>query len=100
MSAPRAALLLSLTLSACAVGPNFKRPAAPTDAGYGAAPTQGETAAAAGVGGNAQRLREGMDIPADWWTLFRIRAAQSADRAGTEAEPGRQCRAGRAAAGE
>ena len=52
------------------MGPNFKRPAAPTDAGYGAAPTQGETAAAAGVGGNAQRLREGMDIPADWWTLF------------------------------
>ncbi len=70
MSAPRAALLLSLTLSACAVGPNFKRPPAPTDAGYGAAPTQGETRAAAGVGGNAQRLREGMDIPADWWTLF------------------------------
>ena len=70
MSARRVALLLSVTLSACAVGPNFKRPAAPTDAGYGAAPTQGETTAAAGVGGNAQRLVEGMDIPADWWTLF------------------------------
>jgi NodT family efflux transporter outer membrane factor (OMF) lipoprotein len=71
MSAHRIALLLSVALSACAVGPNFKRPAAPADAGYGAAPTQGETAVAPGVGGNAQRLVEGMDIPADWWTLFR-----------------------------
>jgi NodT family efflux transporter outer membrane factor (OMF) lipoprotein len=71
MSAPRIALLMSVTLSACAVGPNFKRPAAPTDAGYGAASTQGETSAAPGVGGNAQRLVAGMDIPADWWTLFR-----------------------------
>ncbi len=71
MSARRIALLVSVTLSACAVGPNFKRPAAPIDAGYGAAPTQGETTATPGVGGNAQRLVAGMDIPADWWTLFR-----------------------------
>lgn len=71
MSARRIAWLVSVTLSACAVGPNFKRPAAPTDAGYGAAPTQGETTAAPGAGGNAQRLIAGMDIPADWWTLFR-----------------------------
>ncbi len=70
MSARRLALLLGLTLSACAVGPNFKRPAAPADAGYGAAPTQGATATAPGVGGNAQHLVEGMDIPAEWWTLF------------------------------
>src|SRR5580658_1451345 len=70
MSARRLALLLGVTLSACAVGPNFKRPVAPTDAGYGAAPTQGATTAAPGVGGNAQRLVEGMAIPADWWTLF------------------------------
>ena len=70
MSARRLALLLGVTLSACAVGPNFKRPAAPTDAGYGAAPTQGATTAAPGAGGNAQRLVEGMDIPANWWTLF------------------------------
>jgi NodT family efflux transporter outer membrane factor (OMF) lipoprotein len=71
MSGRRIALLLAMTVSACAVGPNFKRPAAPTDAGYGAAPMQGQTTAAPGVGGNAQHLVAGMDIPADWWTLFR-----------------------------
>src|SRR5436189_98997 len=32
------------TLSGCAVGPDFKRPAAPSDSNYGSAPIQGNTA--------------------------------------------------------
>jgi NodT family efflux transporter outer membrane factor (OMF) lipoprotein len=63
--------LLLCVLSACAVGPNYKRPAAPQDQGYGSAPTQGETAAAQGAGGEAQRFILGLNIPADWWTLFK-----------------------------
>lgn len=58
-------------LSACAVGPDFKRPAAPADAGYGSAPQQGQTAAAEGRDGQAQRYVAGMDIPQQWWQLFQ-----------------------------
>jgi NodT family efflux transporter outer membrane factor (OMF) lipoprotein len=58
-------------LSACAVGPNFKRPSAPAATGYGGAPMQGETAATDVAGGNVQRFVAGMDIPSQWWTLFQ-----------------------------
>jgi NodT family efflux transporter outer membrane factor (OMF) lipoprotein len=67
-------LLASLVanLSACAVGPNFKRPPAPTATGYGSAPAQGSTTAAAeGTGGTVQHFVAGMDIPSQWWTLFQ-----------------------------
>lgn len=63
--------LLAGSLAACAVGPNFKRPPPPTAAGYGSAPVQGETAAAEGTGGTAQHFVAGMDIPSQWWTLFK-----------------------------
>jgi NodT family efflux transporter outer membrane factor (OMF) lipoprotein len=71
MSSRFALSALWLTLSACAVGPNFHRPAAPQDPDYGSAPVQGVTASAEGSGGVAQRFLNGRDIPADWWTLFR-----------------------------
>ncbi len=58
-------------LAACAVGPNFKRPAAPSSGDYGSAPMQGETTAAGGAAGSAQRFVAGMDIPSQWWTLFQ-----------------------------
>jgi NodT family efflux transporter outer membrane factor (OMF) lipoprotein len=65
-------------LTACAVGPNFKRPAPPAATDYGNA-SAGQTAAtrdaaytgANGAGGDAQRFVAGMDIPNQWWTLFR-----------------------------
>jgi NodT family efflux transporter outer membrane factor (OMF) lipoprotein len=66
-----AALALTAALSDCAVGPNFKRPAPPAAPDYGNASAHAETAAAPGTGGNAQRLVTGMDIPAQWWTLFQ-----------------------------
>jgi NodT family efflux transporter outer membrane factor (OMF) lipoprotein len=63
------ALIVSLT--ACAVGPNFKRPLAPTSPGYGSAPVQGQTSSSEGPGGNAQHFVAGSDIPSQWWTLFQ-----------------------------
>jgi outer membrane protein TolC len=69
--------LVAGSLAACAVGPNFKRPTPPTAPGYGSAPVQGQTAAAAvaaaadGAGGAAQTFVAGMDIPSQWWTLFK-----------------------------
>jgi len=58
-------------LGACAVGPNFHRPPAPQAADYGSAPVKGETAASPGTGGAAQTFTPGLDIPAEWWTLFK-----------------------------
>jgi NodT family efflux transporter outer membrane factor (OMF) lipoprotein len=57
-------------LGACAVGPNFHRPAPPQAADYGSAPSRGETVASPGTGGAAQAFAPGLDIPTQWWTLF------------------------------
>jgi NodT family efflux transporter outer membrane factor (OMF) lipoprotein len=62
---------LVASLSDCAVGPNFKRPAPPTAGNYGNAPSQGETVASPATGGSAQRFVNDIDIPAQWWTLFQ-----------------------------
>ena len=66
-AAPAAAFLLF----GCAVGPNFERPAAPTEAGFAPRPLPGTTVAAAAYGGAAQRFLPGQDIPFDWWTTFK-----------------------------
>jgi len=61
----------ALVLTAgCAVGPNFKRPAAPNVPGY--TPTLPSTTSSAPnvLGGEAQTLAPGHDIPGEWWTLF------------------------------
>jgi NodT family efflux transporter outer membrane factor (OMF) lipoprotein len=66
------AAVTAAILSACAVGPNFKSPEAPRGAGFTrAGQVNPETAAAPGHGGEAQRFVDGMDIPAQWWTLFQ-----------------------------
>jgi NodT family efflux transporter outer membrane factor (OMF) lipoprotein len=64
---------LCAALAACAVGPNFKRPAAPAAPTYGSAGMDGTVPAAATAGGGTQRLVKDMDIPAQWWTLFQSR---------------------------
>src|SRR3984885_9239303 len=72
MSLQNAAAAACVTcLCACAVGPNFKRPAPPAATGYGSASVQGETAATSGTGGDAQRFVGDEDISAQWWTLFQ-----------------------------
>lgn len=66
-----AGLGLSLgLLSACAVGPDFKRPAAPDGAGYTTQPLPQATAAAPVPGGDAQTFVLGRDIPFAWWKDF------------------------------
>jgi len=64
------AILGSAIVAGCAVGPNFKKPAAPEITSYAAQPAA-TTASTPGVaGGEAQRFSRGGDISADWWTLF------------------------------
>lgn len=59
-----------LGLAACAVGPNFKRPDAPSVQDYTATRLPEQTAAGSGTAGSAQRFASGQDIPAQWWRLF------------------------------
>ncbi|MFC4528941.1 efflux transporter outer membrane subunit [Dyella halodurans] len=64
------ALAITLTLSACAVGPDYQRPQAPAAHDYAPTALPQTTASAPGVGGGAQQLVQDMDIPGQWWTLF------------------------------
>ena len=66
-------LIAALVFSACAgcaVGPNFKKPAAPDVGEYTANPLATTVDSANVSGGEAQRFAKGGDISADWWTLF------------------------------
>jgi NodT family efflux transporter outer membrane factor (OMF) lipoprotein len=62
-----------LLLAACAVGPDFKKPAAPDVGDYTAHPLSTTASSANVAGGEAQRFNKGSDIPADWWALFHSR---------------------------
>src|SRR4051794_20726461 len=53
------------------MGPDFKQPAAPTVQGYLPGTLPRQTGSAPGQGGDAQRFVEGMDVPAQWWTVFQ-----------------------------
>jgi NodT family efflux transporter outer membrane factor (OMF) lipoprotein len=62
----------ALVLGGCAVGPNFKAPQAPHTSGFappGQLPAETHAAPAADV--QAQRFIDGLDIPGQWWTLFK-----------------------------
>ena len=67
------ALGLTALVSACASGPDFKQPAAPTDTAYasaGAAPTIPSVHGA----GVDQHFAPGAKIAAEWWSLYRSSA--------------------------
>lgn len=71
------AVAMVVALAGCAVGPDFKAPAAPQATAYTPEPLPARTSASAVAGGEAQRFVAGMDIPGQWWTLFR---SESLDR--------------------
>ncbi|HTV77515.1 MAG TPA: efflux transporter outer membrane subunit [Steroidobacteraceae bacterium] len=60
---------LAALLASCAVGPDFRAPAPPQDAGYGKA--QPAMTATIGTAPDAQQLVTGQAIPDQWWTLFQ-----------------------------
>lgn len=95
-------LAVSFALSACALGPDFKSPTAPSQTttsspeaySYTGKPLVQQTEASEGSAGIAQKLMMGKDIPAEWWQVFHseeldalIRSAltQSPDLASAEA---------------
>lgn len=65
-----AAAAFVATLSACAVGPDYKRPESPQTQSFTATPLPARTVTAKGEAGKAQSFQHGADIPGQWWTLF------------------------------
>ncbi len=64
------AILAMLITAGCAVGPNYKRPAAPNVPGYTPSLPATTSSSPNVTGGEAQTFAQGRDIPGDWWTLF------------------------------
>jgi NodT family efflux transporter outer membrane factor (OMF) lipoprotein len=64
------AALAMVSIAGCAVGPDFKRPAAPALGGYTATPLATSVSATNVVGGEGQQFVAGQDLAGDWWTLF------------------------------
>src|SRR5580704_6991271 len=66
-----------LAIAGCAVGPDFKPPAAPQVKDYTPTPP-GPTASQTNVaGGEPQKFVEGMDISGQWWELFHSKSLNS-----------------------
>lgn len=65
------AMALGGVLTGCAVGPDFRAPAAPIATTYTETPQIPETAATPGIAGSAQKFVSGQDIPGQWWTMFQ-----------------------------
>jgi NodT family efflux transporter outer membrane factor (OMF) lipoprotein len=66
------ALTLAVT-AGCAVGPDFKRPAAPEARTYTPLALATPQSTPGVPGGEAQHFAEGADLAADWWTLFHCK---------------------------
>src|ERR1700683_4352977 len=86
--APCIAMSVSLFISGCAVGPNFKRPTPPDVPGYTPTPISTTSSTPDAAGGEAQRLLEGSDIPGEWWTLFRSKPLSDLIERSLKANPG------------
>ena len=64
-------VVVGVWLAGCAVGPDFAPPPAPDVSGYTPEPLAPTVTGAATPGGNAQRFVKDLDLPGQWWTLFR-----------------------------
>ncbi len=86
-------LMTSLVLAGCAVGPDFKSPAAPSAAGstYGAADLPNTAGAVTnkdvGNAGIAQHIVYGSELPAQWWLLFHSDALDQLIRSALKQNP-------------
>jgi NodT family efflux transporter outer membrane factor (OMF) lipoprotein len=61
---------LAFLATACAVGPDFQRPAPPTIQEYTSKPLPAAISSADTTQGQSQQFVAGMDIPGQWWTVF------------------------------
>jgi NodT family efflux transporter outer membrane factor (OMF) lipoprotein len=77
-----------VVLAGCMVGPDFMRPDPPKDESV-LSPDEriAETASTNVLGGEAQRFVRDMDIPSQWWTVFRSQPLDSLISASLQANP-------------
>jgi NodT family efflux transporter outer membrane factor (OMF) lipoprotein len=61
----------AISLTGCAVGPDFVHPAAPEVDRYTKEPLAQHTSSSDAPGGQPQRFSSGRDIPQEWWSLFK-----------------------------
>jgi NodT family efflux transporter outer membrane factor (OMF) lipoprotein len=80
--------LVGVFLDGCAVGPDFKKPAAPAVTGYTATPLASSVGGANVVGGETQRFVAGKDISGEWWTLFHSKPLTALIERSLKANPG------------
>jgi len=66
--------LFTVNLQGCSVGPDFKAPKAPKTKTYSDQKIPSKTVHTSGVGGEAQVLALGEEIPSKWWNLFQSKA--------------------------
>ena len=67
------ALFLAAALTACAVGPDFQPPPAPSVSGYTPEAKPASTASVDIAAGATQKFDTSRDIPAEWWKVFHCR---------------------------
>ena len=79
--------LLCIALAGCTVGPDFVPPDLAANAGYSRDKLTTTARADIDAGGGPQRLIDGMDIPGQWWTLFRSRALNALVEEALHANP-------------
>lgn len=65
---------IALLMAGCAVGPDYHRQVAPEVKGYTSAPLPARLSTGEAPDAFAQQFVQGMDIPAQWWTLFQSAA--------------------------
>jgi len=59
-----------LSLAGCALGPDFKKPDPPKVTSFTETPVAEKLSTAPTIGGAEQNIVIGVDIPAEWWTLY------------------------------
>jgi NodT family efflux transporter outer membrane factor (OMF) lipoprotein len=79
--------VLAALAGGCAVGPNFRRPTAPPQAGYTTTSLPQATASAEVLGGDAQRFVAGKDLAFNWWQAFDSPALNSLVEQALRANP-------------
>src|SRR5271163_1736324 len=71
LSAGATALAVVLLLTSCAVGPDFRVPAAPDVEGYTKEPLTSRTSSTDASTGQTQHFVKGRDLPQEWWALLK-----------------------------
>jgi len=78
---------VAAVVAGCAVGPDFVPPAAPDAERYSREPMATRTASTDVAAGQSQHFDQNLDIPAQWWTLFRSRRLNALIERSLKANP-------------